>query len=137
MYDKIVVKLIIGNIETSIDLKVGVKQGDRISPVLFLFLMMTFSENLEDEWTALGLSKSQFSHIENSPTSTGKLVSHRPGTFTSGMLFYIFCMIYVYGGEFIFESGTDTKRGMTLLSDHFVMFSLEMHIRTGKKPSKT
>ena len=60
MYDKSIVKLIIRKVETPIDFKVGVKQGDRISPVLFLFLMMTFPETLEDEWTDLGLSKSQF-----------------------------------------------------------------------------
>ena len=60
MYDKNIVKLIIGKVETSIDFKVGVKQGKNIAPVLFLFLMMAFSETLEDEWTAPGLSKAQF-----------------------------------------------------------------------------
>ena len=47
MYDKVVVNLIISNIETPIDYKVGVKQGDSMAPVLFLFLMMAFSETLE------------------------------------------------------------------------------------------
>ena len=50
MYDKSIVKLIIGKVETSIKLKVGVKQGDRMDPVLFLFLMMASAETLEDEW---------------------------------------------------------------------------------------
>ena len=44
MYYKIIVKLIIGKIDTSIDFKVGVKQGDIMSPVLFMFLMIEFSE---------------------------------------------------------------------------------------------
>ena len=60
MYDKSIVKLIIEKSETSIDFKVGVKQGDNMAPVLFLFLMMTFTKTLESEWTALGLSKYQF-----------------------------------------------------------------------------
>ena len=76
MYDKIIVKLIVGKVEIFIDFKVGVKQGDRISPVLFLFLMMAFTETLEDECTALGLSKAQFACKDNSPLSTRKLVSH-------------------------------------------------------------
>ena len=70
---KNIVKLIIGKIETSIDFKVGFKQGYRMDPVLFLFLMMAFSETLEDKWTALRLSKSQSACTENSPRSTGEL----------------------------------------------------------------
>ena len=42
MYRKGVVKLIIGKIETSIDLKVGVKQGESMDPVLFMFQMLAF-----------------------------------------------------------------------------------------------
>ena len=76
MYGKSVVKLIIGKIDTHIDFKVGVKQGDIMTLVIFLFLMVAFSETLEDKWKALGLSKNQFSCKENSPISTGQLVSH-------------------------------------------------------------
>ena len=46
MYEKSIVNLIIGNIETSIDFKVCVKQGYIMSPVLFLFLIMAFYETL-------------------------------------------------------------------------------------------
>ena len=53
MYEKSIVKLIIGKLETSIDFKVGVKQGYSMAPVLFMFLMVAFAETLEDEWTAL------------------------------------------------------------------------------------
>ena len=52
MYYKSKFKLIIGKIETFIDFKVGVKQGESMEPVLFLFLMMEFSKTLEYEWTA-------------------------------------------------------------------------------------
>ena len=64
MYKKSVVKLIIGKVKTSINLKVGVKQKDSMAPFLFLFLMMEFSETLEDMWTTLGLSKAQFEFKE-------------------------------------------------------------------------
>ena len=70
MYDKSIVKLIIGKVETSIEFKLGVKQGDSMAPVLYLFLMMSFAKTLEDEWTALGLSKAQFTRKDNSPRST-------------------------------------------------------------------
>ena len=48
MYEKSIVKLIIGKVETSIEFKVGIKQGDSISSLQFMFLMMAFSETLED-----------------------------------------------------------------------------------------
>ena len=47
MYKKSVVRLLIGKIDTSIPFKVGVKKGDSMSPVLFLFLIMEFAETLE------------------------------------------------------------------------------------------
>ena len=106
MYDKSVVKLIIGNIETSIDFKVVVKQRDSMAPVLFMFMMMEFSETLEDRWTHLVLRKSQSTQKYNSPRSTGQLVSHQPGTFKHGTLFDIFRMLYLYDGTFVFESRT-------------------------------
>ena len=67
MYDKSRVKIIIRKVETSIEFKVGVKQGDNMAPVLFLFLMMAFAETLEDKWTDLGLSKAHFARMGNSP----------------------------------------------------------------------
>ena len=116
-----------------IDFKVGVKQGDSMSPVLFLFLMMD-SKILEDEWTVLGPSKAKFSCKDNSPISTGKLVSHQPGTFSFAMIFYLFCIIYVDNGTFVFESRTKIEKGITLLSNHFDRFGLEMHIGTTTPP---
>ena len=107
MYNKSIVKLIIDKVETSIELKVGVKQRYSMDPVLFLLLMMAFAETLEDEWTTLGLSKPQFARKDNSPRSTGQLVRHRNGTFLSGIPFDLFCMIYVDDSAFVFESKTD------------------------------
>ena len=48
MYNKRIVKIIIGKIETTIDFKLGVKQGDSMALVVFLFLMMYFNGTLED-----------------------------------------------------------------------------------------
>ena len=49
MYEKVIFQLIIGKVETSIEFKVGVKQGDIMAPVLFLFLITAFAKTLEDE----------------------------------------------------------------------------------------
>ena len=47
MYKDSVVKLVIGGFETTIYFKVGVKQGDSVAPVLFLFIVMAFSKHLK------------------------------------------------------------------------------------------
>ena len=101
-----------------------------MAPVLCIFLMMAFSKTLEDEWTALRLSKAQFVSKENSPRSTGQLVIHRPSTFTSRIIFYLICMLYVDNGTFVFESRNDTEKGITLLSNHFDQFGLDILINS-------
>ena len=136
MYDKSIVKLIFRKVDTSIEFKVGIKQGDSMALVLFLFLMMTFSETLEDQWMAFELSKYQFVCKDNSLRSTGQLVIQQPGTLLSGILFELFYMLYVDDSIF-FKSRTTLEKGITLLSDHFSRFGLEMHIGTGKNLSKT
>ena len=64
--------------ETTKYFKVGVKQGDSVAPVLFLFIVMAFSKTLEKEWTLNGLTKAKFSRDNNSPLSDGQLISHQP-----------------------------------------------------------
>ena len=90
MYDNSVVQIIFGNIETSIDFKVGFKQGNIMAPVIFLLLMIDFHKTLEDEWDDLVLIKCQFTHRDNSQISTGQLVIHQPETFVYRTLFDIF-----------------------------------------------
>ena len=46
MYSSNKVRLIIGKIDTSIPFEVGVKKGDSVAQVLFLFLMMAFAEEI-------------------------------------------------------------------------------------------
>ena len=137
MYDNSVVQIIFGNIETSIDFKVGFKQGNIMAPVIFLLLMIDFHKTPEDEWDDLVLIKCQFTHRDNSQISTGQLVIHQPETFVYRTLFDIFWILYVEDGAFVFESSTDIERLITLLSDQFDQFGLEIHIGTIKKTSNT
>ena len=122
MYNKIIVKLIIGKIDTFIDFKVGVNQRDSIAPVLFLFLTISLVDSP-------GIKKiSIFLQIQ----STGQLVSHKPCIFTFFALFHIFCIIYVDYDPFFFESRTNITKGITIFSNHFARFGFKMHIGTRK-----
>ena len=76
MYSNNKVRLIIGKIDTSIPFEVGVKQGDSVAPVLFLFLIMTFAEVIEQEWDKHRIKKIEFKRHTNSPHSAGRVTSH-------------------------------------------------------------
>ena len=44
---------------------VGVRQGDCMAAVLFLFLITAFAETLTDEWEKHGITKPKFSRRTN------------------------------------------------------------------------
>ena len=50
MYQYLKVVLKIGKIKDKMSQTVGVRQGNCMVPVLFLFMVMAFSETLETEW---------------------------------------------------------------------------------------
>ena len=137
MYKDSVVKLVVGEFETTIYFKIGVKQGDSVTPVKFLFIVMEFAETLEKEWTLNGITKAKFSRDNNSPLSDDQLISHQPQSFNCGELFELFCMLYVDDGDFVFESRHQLETGTPLILRHFAKFGLEMHIGKENKPSKT
>ena len=60
MYSNNNVRLIISKIDTSIPFKVGIKQGDSVAPVLFLFLVVAFAETVKAEWDKHSIQKIEF-----------------------------------------------------------------------------
>jgi hypothetical protein len=137
MYTDNNVRLILGKIDLSIPFEVGVKQGDSVAPVLFLFIMMAFAETLEEEWVKNNLNMIQFRRKSNSPQSSGRVTSHPAKTFSQGILFELFCMLYVDDGAFAFETRREMEIGANLIYKHFAKFGLEMHVGTKSKKSKT
>ena len=104
MYKDSRVRLIIGEIDTTIPFYVDVKQGDSMAPVLLLFVIMGFAETLEREWTRSSLTPLQFRQHDNSPLSNGSIISHKRCTFSEGTLLDLFCMLYVDNEAFVFTS---------------------------------
>ena len=54
MYADIKIVLKIGKEKAEMKQTVGVRQGDCMAPVLFLFMIMAFAETLEQEWKNQG-----------------------------------------------------------------------------------
>ena len=55
IYQDLVVVLKIEKETVELPQSVGVRQGDNMAPVLFLFLMSAFAETLKIEWKAAGI----------------------------------------------------------------------------------
>ena len=116
MYDNSVVRSIIGEINTSIPFKVGVKQGDSMAKVLFHFIIMGFVETLEKEWIRNDLHMLPFCHHGNSPHSSGRIISRPQHIFSEGILFKILCMLYDDNGAFTFPSHKELEIGSVLFA---------------------
>ena len=137
MYKDSKVRLIIGKIDTTIPFRVGVKQVDRIAPVLFSFIIMGFAETLEKEWVRNDLTPLQFRRHDNSPLSKGCITSHKISTFSEGILLDIFYMLYVDDRVSAFPSRKELESGSAVARRQFAKFGLEIHVGSAKKASKT
>ena len=104
---------------------VGVRQGDCMAPVLFLFMVMLFAKTLEKEWIKVDLKIINLRQHTHSPRDVGKLTGHKKNSFELGTLLSLFCVLYVDNGVFMFEERDKITRGLTLIYHHFTRFGLE------------
>ena len=141
IYQDLVVVLKIEKEIVEIPQSVGVRQGDNMAPVLFLFLMSAFAETLEIEWKAAGIDVCTVRSIVGRKLALGegKIRGHLPKEYMSRTLtaVEIFQCLYVDDGAFIFSSRANMTRGLALVHKHFGRLGLEMHIGRNDAPSKT
>jgi hypothetical protein len=120
---------------------VGVRQGDNMASVLFLFLMSAFAGTLKTKWNNAGVGVCTVQSVigEKLLDGKGKLRGYLPKDYLSQGLtaVEILQFLYVDDGTFIFASHTDLKKGLTLIHKHFEQLGLEMHIGQGENPSET
>ncbi len=140
-YQDLVVVLKIEKEVVEIPQTVGVRQGDNMAPVLFLFLMSAFAETLEAEWKQAGIEICTVQSFVGQPLTSGKgkLRGHLPKEYLSRELTAVEILqcLYVDDGAFISKLQDDMMRGLTLLYRHFGRLGLEMHIGRGTTASKT
>ena len=114
---------------------VGVRQGDNMAPILFLFLMTAFAETLEIVWKDQDIPTLSVMTATDERLAEGKICSHTPAMFRSKNLssYEILQCLYVDDGAFPFGTREDLQRGMELIYHHFARFGLEMHIGRGSQ----
>ncbi len=116
----------IGKEKAEIDQEVGMRQGNNVSSVIFLFLMSTFAETLEKEWKQSGLPEATFKSVTNA--SEGQLTGHLKSYAKRALELIIHQILYIDDGAFFFETREDATLGLKLINNVFAKLSLEMHI---------
>ena len=108
MYHDLVVVLKIEKEKQEFCQSVGVRQGDNMTPVLFLSLMSAFAETLESEWKNAGIEVCTVKSVIGSQLANGggKLQRHLPKDYLSKPLTAVEILqcLYVDDGAFIFTS---------------------------------
>mmetsp|Transcript_22885 Transcript_22885/g.52542 ORF Transcript_22885/g.52542 Transcript_22885/m.52542 type:complete len:261 (+) Transcript_22885:134-916(+) len=108
MYTDLTVVLKIGKSVKEILQEVGVRQGDNMAPVLFLFLMNAFADSLETIWESKGLERMQVVRAsdEDFENGIGIVRGHTPKQYGSSKLDFltVFQCLYVDDGAFPFNS---------------------------------
>ncbi|KAL7523108.1 hypothetical protein ACHAWF_000373 [Thalassiosira exigua] len=115
MYTNLKVVLKIGKEAVEISQGVGVRQGDSLSPVLFLFLMSAFAKTLESEWAEANLPKIRL-HCASMETTEefakGQLMGHDREALNRGASLDILQILYVDDGAFFFPDRESAARGI-------------------------
>ena len=118
---------------------VGVRQGDNMAPVLFLFLMSAAAETLEPAWRQADIEVLTVAHNKDDEIDTGYIRGHTPRMYTSRKLtaYEIYQLLYVDDGAFPFPTRDALIKGLSLIYSHLARFGLEVHIGRGDESSKT
>jgi exonuclease III len=133
LYKDAEIEIKIGKENRTIPYSVGVKQGDNMAPVLFLFLMQALSETLEREWKENNIAIPEFKHFPKS--GKGRLLGQ--DWRAKGMTFQMYYLLYVDDGAFNFENKEDMIKASKLIRDTMKRFGLIMHIGENGGKSKT
>lgn len=105
LHTDVKVKLKVGEADVTFDATIGVKQGDNMAPVLFLFYIQAAIEKMDRDWP---VDRPEFLFKMDS-TVTG-----RPYT-AKGARFSFWTSLYADDGGFIFNSRSDLKAGALYL----------------------
>jgi hypothetical protein len=100
---------------------VGVRQGNNMALVLFLFVVTAFAETLEIVWKQQGIPILNVMTTADDKLSKGRICSHAPAMFLSKSLnaCEILQCLYIDDIGIPFGTQKDLQQGMELILHHF------------------
>jgi hypothetical protein len=139
LYKNVTYHMNVAGKKKSFESTCGVKQGDNLGPILFIFMIQAVSTTLDKKWNFEtpdfrwhGMKKDG-SHKWN--PNLGKGTS----TATEGTPFSFWKSYYVDDAAFLFLNRKDIEQASKLIMSHFKRFGLTVHSgsKRNDKPSKT
>ena len=115
-----------------IDYAMGVKEGDPLAPLLFIFMMLIIAELLQRQWSELGLEMASYDYDSNND----QLLRHRHNLGCMSLL-EVFILLYTDDGACPFASHLDMISGTNAAYNTLKRLGLLMHVGTAEKESKT
>ena len=137
MYTDLKVVIKIGKNKIEISQSVGVRQGDNMAPVLFLFLMAAVSDLIDQAWDREGIEKIEFRRPSDEDIHTGQLIRHpvRKDRITGEVMvndqhisFKVNATIYVDDAAVPFPSRIQVERGLPIVEAIFSRLGMEVHV---------
>lgn len=140
LYTDITVKLRVGKAKGSFESTSGVKQGDPLAPILFLYVMQAAIETMDQSWTG---TKPQFewsplAHDENGQPMYRGSLTQRNNHASQCERHEHYTGILADDLGIIFLSMLDLQNGTQHVRNCFLLFGLKIHIgvRGGGKDGK-
>jgi exonuclease III len=124
LHSDLTVRMSVGEVEVEIPSTVGVKQGDTLAAIIFLFVVQASMETLEPVFEAEGIKKPTFM------TKEDDVIAGRKIDEDGGEPFYLWASLYADDGALPFTSRADLELGARLLKEHLLRFALVMHCGT-------
>jgi len=137
MYTDLKVVIKIGKNKIEISQSVGVRQGDNMAPVLFLFLMAAVSDLIDQAWDREGIEKVEFRRPSDEDIHTGQLIRHtvRKDKTTGEVIvndqhisFKVNATIYVDDMALPFTTRVQVMRGLPIAESIFSRLGMEVHV---------
>ena len=122
LHTDVKVKLKVGSADSCFNATIGVKQGDNMAPVLFLFYMQAAIEAMDRDWP---VSKPEFKYKLDSQM-TGRSHTAR------GKSLSFWNCLYADDSAFIFASRADLAAGAVCCFETLRLFGLQMHMQGSK-----
>ncbi len=132
MYTDINIKLRIDKAEATFNSTSGVKQGDNLAPVLFLFVIQATIDTMHQKQSSVDLASP---HLEWYPNAKGFLNKRSPKSGTR--LDHKDTFYADDDSAFIFLSKTDLIKGTEFVRSSFAQFGLEVHLGTRANNAKS
>ena len=131
LYTDLKVVFVLGKHKVTIYQSVGVRQGDNMAPVLFLFLMAAFHDLLEDAFEEAGVERISVLKESDETFRKGQLLRHdvkKCSKSTSLEEYFITDIIYVDDEALPFKSRQQLCKGLPIAQRIMTELGLEMHV---------